>query len=231
MSVRLNLVVEGQTEQAFIREVLAPHLAGFGVFATARRVETSRSRRHLGGGTHVQVFRGGMSGWPKVRRDIERWLKEDRGARLSTMFDVYALPDDFPGQEAARAEPDPLRRVTLLEAALADAIGDPRFVPYLQLHEFEALLLSLPESLADFFEIDPAKLAPLVAAVAAFPSPEHVDDHPRTAPSKRIIELVPAYAGAKATAGPVLASRIGLPHIRRHCRHFDAWLNTLESLP
>jgi hypothetical protein len=66
--------------------------------------------------------------------------------------------------------------------------------------------------------------------VASFPTVEHIDDGPLTAPSKRIIELIPAYRGSKTSAGPDIAEYTGLPVIRSKCPHFDAWLTRLESL-
>jgi len=49
--VRLNIIVEGQTEETFINKILRPHLGDFNVFVTARRVETGRNRG--------KIFRGG----------------------------------------------------------------------------------------------------------------------------------------------------------------------------
>ena len=57
--IRLNIVVEGATEETFVRDVLAPYWGTKGIFAAARSVETSRKR--------VRVFRGGgrnYESWP-----------------------------------------------------------------------------------------------------------------------------------------------------------------------
>ena len=125
--VRLNFIVEGQTEETFVKRVLVPHLSELNVFAFVRCVAT----RHDG----PRFFRGGISGYGKVKRDITAWLRQDRDpdARFTTMFDVYALPTDFPGQECASSSNDPYERVAILESTMGMDIGDPRFVPYLQL--------------------------------------------------------------------------------------------------
>ena len=60
----------------------------------------------------------------------------------------------------------------------------------------------------------------------AFESPEDINDSPLTAPSKRIEELYPGYQ--KTLHGPLALLEIGLPALRRECRHFGGWLTRLE---
>jgi len=148
------------------------------------------------------------------------------------MFDLYALPEDFPGYAEARRLTDPLLRVEALEQAFSEDIGHPRFIPYIQLHEFEALLFADPSCLDWYFVDDDHALAiaRLVKLAASFTSPEHIDDGASTAPSKRIIQELPAYEKAKRVAGPLVAAKIGLQVIRGKCAHFDAWLKKLEVL-
>ena len=67
---------------------------------------------------------------------------------FTTMFDLYALPNDFPDYEAAKALGEPYKRVAALETAFAKAINDERFIPYIQLHDLEALLFCGIEHLA-----------------------------------------------------------------------------------
>ena len=220
---RLCLTAEGQTEQTFAARLLTPHLASLGVYlAKARRPLTSKKK-----GT-----RGGLFRYRVVRDDIGRWLKEDRAPDVwfSTMFDLYKLPKDFPGYSETRSEPDPLVRVAKLETAFAEDVNDSRFIPYIQLHEFEALLLAKPDEIARYFDCDPRRIKPLVAACETCESPELIDDNEQTAPSKRIGREIPEYLDAKATAGPIIAMEIGLETIRGKCPHFDQWLTKLEGL-
>ena len=125
---------------------------------------------------------------------------------------------------------DPYQRVQALEDALADDIDDHRFIPYIQLHEFEALLLSDPQELDSQFDNRAAGITRLVTMVSRFPSPEHINDSRNTAPSKRIIREIPEYEGRKASAGPIVAGRIGLSTMRDKCAHFAEWLAKLENL-
>ncbi len=223
MYVRLNMIVEGQTEETFVNQTLKPHLGSLSVGASVRVVATRRTRG--------KKYRGGLSTYAKARNDIALWMKQDRNpeVRFTTMFDLYGLPTDFPGYKTA-ANDDPHRRVEALENALKSDIGDERFIPYIQLHEFETLLLSDPERLDAQFDGAADGIAKLTTAVARFPSPEHVNDGATTAPSKRIIRAIPEYEGRKASAGPIVAGQIGLPTIRSKCKHFASWLAKLEQL-
>ena len=220
--VRLNILVEGPTEETFVRTLLSPALAAHGVYAAARSVETAS--RH---GIH---FRGGLSRYPKVKRDLGHWLAEDRTAYLTTMFDLYRLPADFPGFVEARRLADPYQKARLIEATLAGDIADPRFIPHVQLHEFEGLLFS------EVGQIDavlhtlgaPSRIKDLAKIRAGFDSPEEINDGEDTAPSKRIVTFYPSYD--KVVLGSLIAERIGLAKMRAECRHFDAWMATLENL-
>ena len=224
MAIRLNFIVEGQTEETFVNIVLRPHLAVFGVFSSARCVETSR-RRNV-------KHSGGMTDYARAKKDILQWMRNDQNsdARFTTMFDFYALPDDFPSYAGATQQSDPYDRVKALEDALSTDIADWRFIPYLQLHEFEALLLSDPQQFDTQFPGRDSEMLRLVDAVSLFASPELVDGGEKTAPSKRIIEEIPEYEGRKASAGPIVAGKIGLPTLRLRCEHFGGWLSKLENL-
>ncbi|WP_081436174.1 DUF4276 family protein [Magnetococcus marinus] len=62
----------------------------------------------------------------------------------------------------------------------------------------------------------------------AFASPEHINDSPATAPSKRIQTICKSYD--KVVHGTLIALDIGLESIRQHCPLFDAWIKRLEGL-
>jgi hypothetical protein len=222
---RLNVLAEGQTEEAFVNEVLAPHLADHHVVASVRCVTTRRDRRRPD-----VVHRGGLPDYGKARRDLQRWMAEDGTAAFTTMFDLYALPSDFPASEAARRLTDAYERVHALQLAMAADIGDWRLIPYIQLHEFEALLLADPAKLDWEYLEHPRPIARLVELAGRYESPELIDDGPDTAPSKRIIAEIPEYAFQKASVGPQIARQIGIVRLREKCPHFSAWVERLESL-
>lgn len=222
--IRLHIVAEGQTEETFVNRVLAPYLGERNVFVNAHCVTT---RRH-----HGKVWRGGMRRYAQVKRDIDLWRQEDQrpDARFTTLLDLYALPNDFPGRGKAEQHSDPYEKAEVIEQALANDIQDGRFIPYIQLHEFEALVLTDPRKLEhDFIDHEKA-IRHLEELVSGYNSPEEIDEGPTTAPSKRIIYEIPEYAGRKATAGPSVVERIGVARLREKCPHFNEWMETLEAL-
>ena len=220
--IRLHVVAEGQTEQAFVEKVLASHLASYNVHVHSRCVLTSRDKRAS------KEYRGGMTTYKKAKNDIQNWIKEDNHAacRFTTMFDLYALPQDFPGYPQAPKR-DPYARVKFLEQRMEEDIDNRLFIPYIQLHEFEALIFADPQQLDwEYLEHDQA-IKNLIDMVAD-QNPELINDGPTTSPSKRIHQEIPEYD--KVTAGVSVAQRIGLPTLREKCQHFNEWLTILEKL-
>jgi len=168
-----------------------------------------------------------------MKNDVQRFLAQEKGSDVffTTMIDLYGIQADFPGlNEAEKLRHLPQKRVELLEQAFADDIGDRRFIPHIQLFEFETMLFVEHSQLERFFPGRGRPIAALQAIADAHPSPEVIDDGPATAPSKRIIAQISAYEQAKPAAGPQVAAQIGLTAIRARCPHFAAWLSRLEKL-
>ncbi|MGY2896459.1 DUF4276 family protein [Deinococcus sp. UYEF24] len=220
--IRVNVVVEGQTEEDFVNRLLAPHLGTLGIYLSARRVETSRQ-----GAT---FFRGGVTSFGRAHRDIRTWLSQERGAYVTTFFDLYGLPKDFPGYAASATASTGADRAALLEQSLANSIDSERFIPYIQPYEFEALLYSDLATLDDALQLlsPVSQLMALKAMMAAVSSPEDLNDSPNTAPSKRLLRLYPSYD--KRVFGSLVTEATGLPIIRHACPHFHSWLARLEQL-
>lgn len=212
---RAYLLVEGQTEEAFVRELLQPHYARIGLYLTPIIVTTSPGHK------------GGVVSYAKVRPQIERLCKQDADAHVSTLFDLYALPTDFPGKS------DPCwphhgsghQKADFVEARLAQSIGKRNFIPNIMVHEYEALLFVQPERFADWADQD---VVDKLKAARQAQAPEDINDGPNTAPSKRILDAMPNYQ--KTVHGPLLACDIGLDVMRADCPHFDGWLKKLEAL-
>jgi hypothetical protein len=215
---RINLVVEGQSEETFVRDVLAPSLAPQGLAIVARCVETGKKR--------VGIAKGGMTNYLKAKNDISQWLKQDRKAYVSTMFDLYALPNDFPGFTTVNVVGH--GKATVIEAALSADINDRNFVPYIQVHEFEALAFSDIQQIDDVIP-DCRAGRTLHNIRLQYQTPEHINDGPTTAPSKRILSHVTSYR--KVLHGARVTKRIGLPKILEECPHFKEWIEQLLSLP
>ncbi len=222
--IRLNIIVEGQTEETFVNKILGPHLGTFNVFVSARCLETGRKCG--------RIFRGGMISYLKAQKDINLWMKEDKGGdvRFTTMFDFYRLPCDFPGFEEAKRKSDPYKKIEVIEENLGIDIASYRFIPYLQLHEYETLLFSDIDKFHHYYIGQNTQLNKLKRNVIGIVNPELINDNPNTAPSKRIIKYLPFYEGEKPSAGPIIAEHIGLQKIRSKCQHFNSWVSQLECL-
>jgi hypothetical protein len=146
------------------------------------------------------------------------------------MLDLYALPNEFPQIDEARKNPNPYQKVEQLEIALFEEINDTRFIPYIQLHEFEALILSEPSKFTERFPEYESEVKQLLEICVKYDTPELINDGVNTAPSKQIIKLIPAYKGSKTSAAPLIAQKIGLSKIREKCPHFNKWIIQLEQL-
>ncbi len=222
--IRLNMMVEGQTEESFVNRVLKPHLLKLDIVPTPRLVFTGRK--------FGRTYRGGVTRYGNFKWDLLLWMREDssENTRFTTMLDLYGLPGDFPGQAQVRRINNPMKRVHILEHAMSDDIADWRLIPYIQLHEFEALLLSDAEQFGRFFIEYKDRANQLASMVRNYSSPEYINGGEDTAPSKRIMYFIPGFGRMKAIAGPQIASAIGLEKMRQCCMHFNDWLEQLERL-
>ena len=127
-------------------------------------------------------------------------------------------------------------KVKQLETAFAANIGADlpdgarRFIPYLQLHEFEALLFANVAKLDEAVSalLGRSRLDALHRILDECGGPEEIDEGAETAPSKRLKQLYPTYD--KRLFGELVAEQTGIDAIRAACPHFDAWLRRLEAL-
>jgi hypothetical protein len=226
----LRVIVEGQTEARFIAQIVAPRLGTRNVFASASPVITKGKRRGVRDG------QGGGRSYPAWKRDITDWIKQEgyhRDHWFTTMFDLYGLAKvrDFPGYQEASRLTDPEAKVASIEAALGKDIGFERFIPYVQLHEFESLLLVDPTVLKNMFIEQTNAVDDLAREVSETGCPaEHINDGEETRPSGRIGRHLPAYAASKVVAGADAAGGIGLDRLVAACPHFGAWIRRLERL-
>ena len=213
--------MEGPTEESFVKDVLAQVLWPYEVYLTPIL---------LG----VPGHKGGRPNYSRVRKDIVLHLKQDRTAFCSTMLDFYGLGKGFPGMPVPPGLSN-IAKVAHIEQAVKadidqlvpDLRPDIRFLPYLQLHEYEGLLFSDPPVFAT--SINQPQLAEAFQKVRdGFPTPEDINNDPSTAPSKRVLQEFRSYN--KVLHGTTAARRIGVETMRRHCPHFAEWLERLERL-
>lgn len=216
---RVLVLVEGQTEEGLVNEVLRPRLATCGIWLIPKILITKRTKSG-------PDFKGGVTSYQRAKNDVTRLLNDSNAALVTTLIDFYALPPDFPGWKDVPARV-PRARVEHMEAAWQRDVDHPRFDPHLVLHETEALIFSEPMACEIAFP-DLGSRELLAAIGRSFASPEDIDEGPTTAPSKRILAVVPGYR--KVSMGPMAIEEAGLDVIRSRCPHFDAWLRRLEAL-
>jgi hypothetical protein len=215
---RALIVVEGQTEERFVKTVLRQVLEPIGVDLRPTIVATKVVKDGAN-------FKGGLRSYGQFREHLRRVLEGSGGALVTSMLDYYALPADFPGMSTRPVGGTPRQRVEHVESELRTAIGQQNFLPFIALHEYEAWLFSDSVTVPGVLT-EPHKQAAF-AAIADSMAPEDINEGPTTAPSKRLLALFPLYR--KGLHGPLAAGRIGIPAIRAKCPHFDGWLQQLEQ--
>lgn len=226
--IRVNVITEGQSELRFVRHLLNLYFNGR-LILDARCVLTSKDQKSN------YEYRGGMTSYERAKKDIRAWLLSDPGAYVTTMFDFFRLPKDFPEYDEAIKCADHRESVKILEAALKQDIliavpGIPpdRFIPYIQLHEFESLLFTDIRVLKYDYpdEDDIRNIDRLYEETKNIP-PEDINHGDETAPSKRILHTV-AYQ--KGDMPSEWLEEITVDRIRTKCPHFSQWLGALQSL-
>ena len=219
MSKRVLVLVEGQTEEHFVKDILGPAYLNREIYFYPTILVTKRVK-------DGPNFKGGVTNFAKFSNDVQRLLKNNSSDLVTTMIDYYALPTDFPGM-ATRPNASPLSRVQHVEDAIAAHFAHSRnFLPFLVLHEFEAWLFSSFEELP--IVMTKRDKQDEFSAIRGNLNPEDINEGPETAPSKRIRRLFPAYR--KTLHGPTVAKRIGLERIRAACPHLSSWLSNLEAI-
>ena len=201
--IRLAIVVEGPTEEEFVKISLADHLISMSVYPTP-------------------FVLGGYVTKERVAAEMSRLVW--RFDRVTSLVDYYGFRDK-----------DNLT-VNELEKAIDSRINEKvrrswdesTAFAYVQQYEFEGLLFSNVDAFQELMYTTPESVETLRSIRARFPTPEHINDSPDTAPSKRIKAAIRRFH--KRTEGPLLAAEIGLEAIRAECGRFDAWLTRLENL-
>lgn len=220
MSKQVLILVEGQTEERFVKDVLGPAFYDRELFFHPTILVTKRVK-------DGPNFKGGVTNFVKFRNDTQRLLHSAVDRLVTTMLDYYRLPPDFPGMATRPPHGTPLQRAEHVEAEIKRNIASPvRFIPFLALHEFEAWLFSSPTELPRTMTNN-NKQQEFTAIRASVTTPEEINDRPGHSPSKRIESLFPGYK--KALHGPTTAARIGIERIRSECPHFHGWITELES--
>ncbi len=213
-------LVEGTTEKIFMSDILVPYLAEKGVFM--RPIIISKPGQ-----------KGGDVKFARVKNDIELHLKQRPDTYLTLFVDYYGIKNDWPGLKEAKEQSTPKRKAERINRATKARVNElfrdwgseKRFIPYVSMHEFEALLFSEPRKLAEHLNVSQSKIDKILSDCG---EPENIDDSPHAAPSKRLEDLSDRFK--KTSTGIMIAKAIGLTKIRERCPIFTNWLSSVEDL-
>ena len=219
MNSEVYLVVEGATEQLFVERILAPYCAMHGVYLHSTQVPKKGEK-------------GGDVRFARVKTCVGNFLKQRSDTRVGTFFDYYGLKD-WPSLDEVRAAQG------LSTAEIARRLNDSataelahefpelnvanRFVPFMAVHEFEALLFSDASLLASSLGID---VALIDEALRVYGSPEAINTRSDKIPSRQIANWLEGRY-IKTVQGIAVADKIGIDKMRFACHNFDDWLNRL----
>lgn len=216
---RIIVICEGETEQAFCNSILYPYFLGKGYMIQAPLIKKTK---------------GGIVHWNTLKREIENYLKNETKAFVTTLIDYYGLNENyhFPGWQKSLNILNKNERMELLEEGMkSDTITtyNRRFIPYLQLHEFEGLLFN---NIDVFYQLIPQNdligKSELQKTFEEYSNPEMINDKKETCPSVRLGRIISGYN--KIVYGNIIAEAIGLHNIRRKSPRFNNWISTLETL-
>lgn len=217
---RIEIIVEGQTEMTFVNEILAPYIY--------RKLEykciVTPILIHLGqsGG------KGGFVNYMHLRNDVMQSLKSNDSELIVTTFvDYFRIPQSrMPEHELWMDEQNHYIQVQMMEEAIARDIDDRRFIPYVQMHEFEALLFSSKRGFATYW--NEKQVEKLQKVIDTFACPEDINTNPAGAPSKRLLAINSSYN--KVVDGNIVALEVGIETMLDACPKFRRWVENLINV-
>lgn len=218
--IKIVAIVEGKTEQIFIQDILAPYLSRKTIFMTPIIISKPGQK-------------GGDVKFSRVKNDIELHLKQRSDTYLTLFVDYYGIKRDWPGLNEAKKQTTPYNKAKIINTATKDMVNtlfgnhdsERRFIPYVAIHEFEAMLFSEPRKLADQLQVSQIAIEKIISECG---EPEKIDDSPVSAPSKRLENLSSRFK--KTSTGIAIAKATGLQKIREQCPIFNNWLSIIEGL-
>lgn len=213
-------LVEGSTEQKFIKELLGPYMFNRNIFLTPIIINKPGEK-------------GGDVKFARVKNDIEKHLKQQSNTWVTLMVDFYGIKSDWPGYEESKKEHLHSRKAEVMNDATTKVLIDlfpdhrteTRFLPYVSMHEIEALYFSDSKILAEKLGVKHQEIDKILTECG---EPEKINDNSQTAPSKRLIALSRRFK--KTSTGLAIARAIGIERMRQTCPIFSAWLTKLEFL-
>lgn len=218
MLVNIAISVEGQTEESFVKQILAPYFMQKNIFIEPIIVKTKKLANHS--------FKGGTISFDKAMSEITKLLTRKYDI-VTTFYDYYGLHKDFIPENSLK---DSYEIIGLIESHMSSHINNKKFIPYIQLHEFESFLfIESDTTVNNLINCNKSILEQIInkALQQANNNPELVNNSPETAPSKRILKGFSSYQ--KIIDGTNICRDLGIQKICEHCPHFNEWISTILS--
>jgi Domain of unknown function (DUF4276) len=212
----IYIICEGQTEEEFVNSILRPFFNSHQIY-DVRPILMNTSKGQKGGDIR----------YDRLKFNIDKLLGKEQDILVTTFIDFFRLKGDFPQFKESLGIQNKIRRVGFLEQALGYAINNPRFIPYIQLHEFEGLLFAAKDGFEFLPDLLKANLNKLFLAVEEKENPEELNDGELTAPSKRLEQLIPGFDKNKPFYGGLIAEVNTINPVLDRCLRFKTWVETL----
>lgn len=216
------VLVEGQSEETFIKNCLYPYLLQFGIYAIPVVVSTKRILSGL-------KTTGGLT-----NGNLKRFLSDLRSLLhsvppngiVTTLIDFYAIPTDFPGYEHLESIMSGEQKAEMLQQSLyAEFDGNNSLLPYIQMYEFEALLFCHPSGFENNIDPTIGNVSALIQIINDYENPEKINNKKETSPSHRILKHYPTYK--KNLMGNIMLLDIGIDQILLKCPRFKVWIDSI----
>jgi len=219
--IEVLAIVEGKTEQIFIESLLRPYLAEKMIFISATQVSKPGQK-------------GGDVRFDRVKNDLALHLRQRADTYITTFVDYYGTKE-WPGLDRVAPNASPEQIASCIHQATKEKVealfgkqqAERRFIPYMAIHEFEALLFSDSATLAEELDIDEDNVSNVLVECG---EPEAINNSPHTAPSKRLDQWSLNGKFAKTTTGIAIAQKIGITKMRKMCPLFNSWISTFETI-
>lgn len=202
MTTTVYVICEGESEETFVNIVLDRYLyEKFEFFAKPLLLRGTSTYKRLVGKT----------------RDF---VSQFHNFIVTSMVDFYGLKDK---PVLKQGSPDIM--ASEFEKHYFNDVGRENFVPYISMHEYEAIYFSDPSVFSVYSPDDVGKAQMILQEFGG--NPEAINGGEMTAPSKRIEKFEPRYR--KKSGAKELLKNLTIPDISDKCHHFSGWIQSLEE--
>lgn len=213
---RLVFLVEGDTELKFIEQRVKSYLyskCGYGIAINAQKITTNKTLNAKGGNVSFEY----------LKNELKRLSAKD-DVLITTLLDFFRLPTNFPNHSTDKKDIEKIEKGILEQ--VEDIVSFKRFLPYIQLHEVEALLFANGLDGFDIVVDKDTQKSKLRDIIDQYPCPEAINGGSDTAPSKRLESIFPKYN--KVYYSELIFSGLEIDAIRAKCPRFNTWLDKVE---